>query len=73
VNEALIRVLVAVTALTGVLAGCSSRQVYDGAAGWRQNQCDRIVDATERGRCLDSANLDYERYRRERARANEAH
>ncbi|MEK7884703.1 hypothetical protein [Methyloversatilis sp. NSM2] len=68
----MIRCVVGIFALTCVLAGCSSRQVYDGAAGWRQNECDRIVDATERSRCLDTANLEYERYRRERDKAGEA-
>lgn len=68
----MIRLIAAITVLTCVLAGCSSRQVYDGAAGWRQNECDRIVDAAERSRCLDTANLEYERYRRERDKAGEA-
>lgn len=68
----MIRGLVGIIALTCALAGCSSRQVYDGAAGWRQNECDRIVDATERSRCLDTANLEYERYQRERDKAGEA-
>ena len=68
----MIRCVVGIFALTCVLAGCSSRQVYDGAAGWRQNECDRIVDAAERSRCLDTANLEYERYRRERDKAGEA-
>jgi len=67
----LIRPIAAFAALTCALAGCSSRQVYDSAAGWRQNECDRIVDATERSRCLDTANLEYERYQRERDKAGE--
>ncbi len=68
----MIRCIVGIIALTCALGGCSSRQVYDGAAGWRQNECDRIVDAAERSRCLDTANLEYERYQRERDKAGEA-
>lgn len=68
----MIRPIAAIAVLTCVLAGCSSRQVYDSAAGWRQNECDRIVDAAERSRCLDTANLEYERYQRERGKAGEA-
>jgi len=67
-----IRPIAAIAVLTCVLASCSSRQVYDSAAGWRQNECDRIVDAAERSRCLDTANLEYERYQRERGKAGEA-
>lgn len=49
-----------------MLAGCSGRQIYDTAAGWRRNECDRIVDAAERSRCLETADLDYDRYRHQR-------
>lgn len=68
----MIRPIAAIAVLTCVLASCSSRPVYDSAAGWRQNECDRIVDAAERSRCLDTANLEYERYQRERGKAGEA-
>ncbi|EGK70372.1 hypothetical protein METUNv1_03277 [Methyloversatilis universalis FAM5] len=57
--------------LTGLLPGCSSQQMYDSATGWRQQECDRITDAAERSRCLETANLEYERYRRERDRAGD--
>ncbi|WP_019916094.1 hypothetical protein [Methyloversatilis discipulorum] len=68
----MIRHLIVIIALTCGLVGCSSRQLYDSAASWRQQECDRIVDATERSRCLETANLEYERYRREREKAGEA-
>ena len=68
----MIRILAAFTVLTGLLAACSGQQMYDSAAGWRQQECDRITDAAERSRCLETANLEYERYRREREKAGEA-
>lgn len=68
----MIRTLAALAVLGGLLAACSGQQMYDSAAGWRQQECDRITDAAERGRCLDTANLEYERYRREREKAGEA-
>ncbi|WP_018230983.1 hypothetical protein [Methyloversatilis universalis] len=60
------------TVLSGLLAACSSQQMYDSATGWRQQECDRITDAAERSRCLETANLEYERYRREREKAGDA-
>lgn len=51
-----------------VLAGCSGRQVYDAGLGWRQNECNRMVDAAERARCLEKANKDYDGYSREKSR-----
>lgn len=66
------RTLAALTVLSGLLAACSGQQMYDSAAGWRQQECDRITDAAERGRCLETAHLEYERYRREREKAGEA-
>jgi hypothetical protein len=67
-----IRTLAALTVLSSLLAACGGQQMYDSAAGWRQQECDRITDAAERGRCLETANLEYERYRRERDKAGEA-
>jgi len=48
------------------LAACSGRQIYQSAAGWRQNECQRILENAERARCLESANKDYDSYRKER-------
>lgn len=64
-RHCIVRTLIACCALLA-LSGCSGRQLYDGASGWRENECNRIVDVAERERCLETARLDYERYRRER-------
>lgn len=51
-----------------LLGACTSRQVYDAGLGWRQNECNRMVDAAERARCLETANKDYDGYSREKSR-----
>jgi hypothetical protein len=48
-----------------VLAGCSGRQIYQSAAGWRLNECQKILENAERARCMEQASKDYETYRRE--------
>lgn len=45
--------------------GCTHRQVYDSAAGWRQNECNKILDDAARTRCMQTATRDYDRYRKD--------
>jgi hypothetical protein len=47
-------------------AGCTGRQVYDAGTGWRQNECNKVLDAGERARCMETANKDYDAYRKEK-------
>ena len=49
-----------------VLAGCTSRQVYQGAQGWRRSTCDGIVDPERRAACIEAADRDFDAYRRDR-------
>ena len=53
-------------ALCALLAGCTSREVYDAAGGWRQQECQKLVDEQARARCLESANRDYDTYRKQK-------
>ncbi len=46
-------------------AGCSSRQLYDSAQGWQRNECHRMQDPGERGKCLSSTSTSYDDYRRQ--------
>lgn len=46
-------------------SGCTGRQVYDSAAGWRQSECDKLLDDAARAKCMETANKDYDRYRKE--------
>lgn len=48
-----------------VASGCSGRQIYQSAAGWRLNECQKILDDGERARCVQQANKDYDTYRKE--------
>jgi hypothetical protein len=49
-----------------ILAGCSGRQIYQSAASWRQNECQKILEGAERARCMEQANKDYDTYNKER-------
>jgi hypothetical protein len=48
--------------------GCSWQQAYSSAQGWQRNQCYRLVEQTERDRCLSNANMAYEDYQRQTER-----
>jgi hypothetical protein len=45
-------------------SGCSWQQAYSSAQGWQRNTCYRLVDQTERDRCLGNAGMPYDDYRR---------
>ncbi|MEO8007950.1 MAG: hypothetical protein ABI728_05450 [Betaproteobacteria bacterium] len=60
------RGLVLMVLSIGVVAGCSGRQIYQSAAGWRQNECQKILEDGERARCMQQANKDFDTYSRER-------
>jgi hypothetical protein len=59
----------AVCVLALLACGCSNRQVYDSAWGWRRNECQKIVNDDERARCLEAANTSYDKYKREQDEA----
>ena len=45
--------------------GCSSQQAYGVGQSWQRNECYKITDAQERGRCLASSSTSYEEYKRQ--------
>lgn len=49
----------------GVIAGCSSQQMYASGQGYQRQQCERLPDMAERQRCLEKANMSYEEYKKE--------
>jgi len=55
--------LTALLLVVAAVSGCSWQQAYSSAQGWQRNQCNRLVDETERERCLANANMTYEEYR----------
>ena len=46
------------------LSSCSSQQVYDVGQAWQRNECYKIVDAQEHGRCMASTSMSYDEYKR---------
>lgn len=51
-------------ALSG-LASCTSQQLYNNAQGWREAECDKILDTPRRERCMKEARQSLEEYRKE--------
>ncbi len=49
-----------------LLAGCSHEQMYNSMQGAKENECQKIIDASERARCLDNAHMPYQQYRQQR-------
>jgi hypothetical protein len=48
------------------LSGCSNEQVYNSLSGAKESECQKIVDANERNRCLDAAKEPYGKYQQRR-------
>ena len=46
------------------LSSCSSQQMYGMGQAWQRNECYRIVDAQEHGRCMASTSMSYDEYKR---------
>jgi hypothetical protein len=60
----------AATALTlallfALLGGCSPKQLYDSAAGWREAECNKLLDTPRRERCMKEAQQPYEEYKKQ--------
>jgi hypothetical protein len=57
--------------LVGIIAGmlmatggCTWQQAYSAGQIYQRNACYKLVDQTERDRCLANANISYDEYRR---------
>ena len=46
------------------LSSCSTQQVYGVGQAWQRNECYRIVDAQEHGRCMAGTRMSYDEYKR---------
>ena len=55
----------AIALLLLAAAACTSQQLYDNAAGWRENECNRILDTPQRERCLKEARQSHQEYRKQ--------
>ena len=57
--------LIVLTTDTLALAAGSSQELYGAGQAWQKQECARMADAQERGRCMASASRSYEDYKRE--------
>ena len=59
------RGVMALAVLLG-LAACSGEQVYNSAQGWRENECNKLLDPARQQACLEQARKPYDDYRKEK-------
>jgi hypothetical protein len=53
---------IAAAMLSGA-SGCTWQQAYSASQTWQRNACNRLIEQTERERCLGSTNMTYGDYR----------
>ena len=51
--------------IVSALAGCSWQQLYSTGQQWQRNSCNRLIEPTERERCLNGSSMSYDDYRRQ--------
>jgi hypothetical protein len=57
------RLILTMGCLSSLLAGCSTQQTYQAGQTWQRNECQKMIDAQARGRCLESASAPYDAYK----------
>jgi hypothetical protein len=45
------------------LAACTDQQLYNNAQGWREAECNKILETPRRERCMTEARQSYREYR----------
>lgn len=48
-----------------MLGGCSTQQAYNTGQAWRQNECNKLTDMSERQRCMKDAGQPYDAYQKD--------
>jgi hypothetical protein len=61
----LICLIGAAVAILSVALGCTWQQAYSAGQEWQRNACNKLVEQTERERCLSNSNMTYDDYRRQ--------
>jgi len=56
--------LAAAVGVAFALSGCTWQQAYSAGQEWQRNACNRLLEQSERERCLSSASMSYDDYRR---------
>jgi hypothetical protein len=57
--------LMSFAACAGLLCACTAQQLYGAGQAWQKQECSKIVETQERGRCMASNSNTYEEYRRQ--------
>jgi len=58
------RALALLAAALSGLAACTDQQLYNNAQGWREAECNKILETPRRERCLKEARQSHEEYRK---------
>lgn len=53
------KTLIAATAFLALAAGCATHEKDAAARAWQHAECNRVIDATDRERCLRRVNEVY--------------
>ena len=56
--------LVIVVAVAFGATGCTWQQAYSAGQEWQRNACNRLLEQSERDRCLSGTSMSYDDYRR---------
>jgi hypothetical protein len=56
---------IAIALAAALLSGCSSQQLYDNAQGWREAECNKMIDTPRRERCMKEADRSYQEYKKQ--------
>lgn len=55
----------AIAVSTLLVSGCTSQQLYATGQGWQRNECNKLLDQSERERCMRQADTSYDDYKRQ--------
>jgi hypothetical protein len=58
------RLALLAAALSG-LAACTDQQLYNSSQGWREAECNKMIDTPRRERCMKEARQSHEEYRKQ--------
>jgi hypothetical protein len=47
------------------IVGCTSQQLYSSGQAWQQNECNKINDSIERDKCMASAKISFDKYKKQ--------
>ena len=51
------------------LDDCTSQQGYAAVQSWQRSECNKLLDQSERNRCMTNASMSYDDYKQESGKA----